>query len=432
MKLLTRLLSLLTAALLVCGGALAEAAPGDVLATVNGDAITRVEFDEYLATLMNYYDDNGYDVTDPDTLNEIREMTMSTLVQLRLMDQQIAEKGLALTDEERADAAQDGRERWAEDVRSAMGRVGVTDADDEAVRAAALVQVLSELEALGYTEQSYIDEAVENALYIKLEDQMVSGVTVTDAQIAAGYHERVAAQQEVIGDDVAFYEYILQMNQMSLMGYTDSYTELFYRPEGYRRVVHILLAVDEALLMDYIDLQAAYEEQQSALEEGGEVTGEAVTAEELENARLAVLASVQGEVDAIHQKLADGETFAAIIPQYTDDPDMNSDAEIAAGQLVHMDSAYLPIGYRDAAFSVEEPGSVADPIVTDVGVYLICYVGDVAGGGIPLTEDMADVIRMELQEAAETKKYNEVMNGWIEAAELVYSDEALAFMGYME
>lgn len=432
MKLLTRLLSLLLTALLVCGGALAEAAPGDVLATVNGEAITRVEFDGYLATLTDYYDYNGYDVTDPDTLNEIREMAMSTLVQLRLMDQKIAEMGLALTDEERADAAQDGRERWAEDVRSAMGWYGVTDADDEAVRAAALVQVLSELEALGYTEQSYIDDAVENALYVKLENQMVSGVTVTDAQIAAGYHERVAAQQEVIGDDVAFYEYILQMNQMSLMGYSDSYTELFYRPEGYRRVVHILLAADEALLMDYIDLQAAYEEQQSALEEGAEVTGEAVTAEELENARLAVLASVQGEVDAIREKLAGGEAFAAIIPQYTDDPDMNSDAEIAAGQLVHMDSTYLPIGYRDAAFSVEETGSVAEPIVTDGGVYLICYVGDVEGGGIPLTEDMADVIRMELQEAAETQKYNEVMNGWIAAAELVYSDEALAFMGYME
>lgn len=432
MKMLTRLLGLVTAALLLCGGALAEAAPGDVLATVNGDAITRAEFDAYLAPLMDYYEDNGYDVTDPDTLNEIREMTMSTLVQLRLMEQKIAEMGLVLTETERACAAQDGREAWAADVRNAMSRYGVTDADDEATRAAALVQVLAELEALGYTEQSYIDDAVENALYIKLEEQMVGGVTVTDAQIAAGYHERVAAQQEIIGEDVAFYEYILQMNKMTLMGYSDSYTELYYRPDGYRSVTHILLDVEAELLMDYIDLQAAYEEQQSALEEGAELAGEVLTAEELENARLAVLASVQGEVDAIREKLAAGESFAALIPQFTVDPDMDSAAEIAAGQMVHMDSAYLPIGYRDAAFSVEEIGGVAEPIVTEEGVYLVCYAGDLAGGGVPLTEDMADVLRAELQEAAETQKYNEVMNGWIAEAELVYSDEALAFMGYME
>ncbi|MBQ7850666.1 MAG: SurA N-terminal domain-containing protein [Clostridia bacterium] len=432
MKMLSRLLCGVLALALLCGCALAEGAADDVYATVNGETITREEFEICLTNLMAYQSYSGYDVTDPETVAQLSELAMDTLVKLCLMDQKIAELGLSLTDEEKADAAQEGRERWEEDVRNSMTYYGATDADEEAVRAAVLVKVLDELEKRGYTEQSYIDDALESALYDKLEAQMVAGVTIEDSQIAAGYYERVEAQREAIGDDAPFYEYILQMNQMYLMGYSDSYIELYYRPEGYRRITHILLAVDEALLMDYIDLQAAYEEQQSALEEGATLEGAVLTEQELEDARQAVLASVQDEVDEIRQKLAEGVSFAELIPQYSADAGMDSAAEIAAGWEVHMDSAYFPAGYRDAAFSLEEIGAVSEPVVTDEGVYLISYAGDIAGGALPLTEDMADVIRMELMEAAQTQRYNEVLSSWVAAADLTYSDEILTLMGYME
>lgn len=431
MKMLSRMLCLVLA-LLLCSGALAEGSPEDVLATVNGTAITRAAFDDYHANLTAFYAYEGYDVTDAQLAAQIRELTLSTLVQLTLMDQKIAEMNIALTEAEKAYAELEGREMWAADLRGAMSWYGVTDADSEEVRAAALVQVLDELQKMGYTEQSYIDDAVENALYVKLEDQMVAGVSVTDTEVAAGYHARVEQQKQSIGSDVMLYEYVLQMNQLALMGYSDQYVELYYMPEGYRRMTHILLATDEALLTAWLDIQAAYEEQQSSLEEGAELAGDAVTAEDVENARLAVLASVQGEVDAIRQKLEEGESFDSLIAQYTADDGMDAADEIKAGWQVHMDSVYLPTGYRDAAFSVEEIGAVAEPFVSEMGVYLLCYAGDIDGGALPLTTVQAEGIRQELLEEAQTAKYNEVMNGWIAEAELVYSDEALTFMGYME
>ena len=47
-----------------------------------------------------------------------------------------------------------------------------------------------------------------------------------------------------------------------------------------------------------------------------------------ENARLAILANVQPIVDEINQKLADGATFAELIPQYTTDPGTKEMIEI--------------------------------------------------------------------------------------------------------
>lgn len=424
MKMMNRLWALALALLMCLSCAAAEST--DVMATVNGTDITRGTFDAYLANLTSYYEYYGYDVTAEENVAELKVMALSTLIQLALMDQKLVEMNIALTDEEKADAAQEGRELWAEDVNNAMSYRGATDADSEEVRAAILVQVLAELETLGYTEQSYIDEAVESALYIKLENEMVKAAAVTDAEVESYYSELVQAQQEAFASDAASYEYVLQMNEMALMlGYSDYYTDLYYMPEGYRCMTHILLPVDEGLLNDYLDLQAAYEE----LEEGTAVGEDAVTAEELENARLAVLASVQAKVDEITAKLAEGTAFADLIPLYTADTAMDSAAEISAGLNVHMDSISHPAGYRDAAFSLENTGDVSAPFVSDGGVYIVCYIGDVTGGPVQLTDDMREVLRMELLESAQAEIYTATMNSWVAASTITYSDEAAAFMG---
>lgn len=423
MKKMIQLIALLLALLMCFGSAAAETA--DAFATVNGAVITRGEFDAYLTNLTSYYEYNGYDVTDEANAAELKVMALSTLVQLRLMDQKLAEMNITLTDEEKADAAQEGRELWAQDVNSAMLYYGVTDTTAEDARAAVLLQVLSELEAMGYTEQSYIDDAVENALYIKLEDEMVKDAAVTDADVEQHYGELVQAHREAFGSDAASYEYTLQMNQMALMlGYTEYYTDLYYMPEGYRCMVHILLSVDEALLNDYADLQAAYEE----LEEGAEASDDAVSAEELENARLAVLASVQAKVDEISRKLAEGTDFIDLIPVYTADTAMDAPAEISAGLNVHMDSIIPPIGYREAAFSLENPGEVSAPFVSDEGVYIVCYVGDVTGGPVPLTDDLRQALRMELLESAQASLYTATMDAWIAESTIVYSSEAAGLL----
>lgn len=430
MKMMKRLLALAAALMLCCCCAAAETSEGDVLATVNGTPIPRAAFDNYLSNLSSYYEYYGYDVTSAENAAYLRYMTLDTLIQLALMDQKLVELNIALTDAELAAAEQEGRDLWSEDVSNAMSYYGVTDASTEAERATVMVQVLSELEALGYTEETYVQDAVNNALYIKLEEVMVSGASVTDAQIDAYYAQLVTEDRDAYADDAAAYESTQQMNAIALMyGMTDYYDELWYIPEGYRNVVHILLEVDEGLLNSWYDLQASYEEQQSAAEEGGEVTGEPVTEEEVENARLAVLASVQAKVSEIQQKLIEGAAFEELIPQYTADDAMDSAEEIAKGVQVHMDSILFPAGYRDAVFALTAPGEVSEAFAADGGVYIVCYVSDMAGGPLSLTEELRQSLRDELMAEAESIQYSQTMNSWMAEAEIVYSDEALAIMG---
>ena len=109
MKMMKRLMALLMA-LLLCGAcALAEMeavqSPDDVMATVNGEAITRAEFEQYYTILCNQYADLGYDVTLPENDVILRDWALDNAVQVTLMDQKIAEIGMALTEEEKAAAA---------------------------------------------------------------------------------------------------------------------------------------------------------------------------------------------------------------------------------------------------------------------------------------------------------------------------------------
>lgn len=435
MKRMNRLLALVLALALCCGMALAETAqsPDDVMATVNGQAITRATFEEYEGNLNAYYTNMGYDVTTESNAAAIKEIALMTLVQYSVMDQKIVELGLSLTDEERADAEQEAREVWEETLEEGLAYYGKTETSTEAEVAALLVQVLSELESMGYTEESYIEEAVLNAGYVKLENEMVRDVVVSDEEVLAYYNELVASDQVAYANDAAAYEQVQQMNELYLMfGYTDYYTDLYYVPEGYRSVTHILLSVDEELLTAYANLQATYEEQQSTLEEGGELTEEAVTAEEVENARLAIIASVQPTIDEINQKLADGATFAELIPLYTADPGMNTAEAIAEGYAVHMDSTMWVTEFRDAAFTVDNIGDITAPVVTEHGVHILQYVADIPGGPVELTTDLMEVLRMTLLEPAQSEKLNEVMNQWMSEAEIVYSDEAQAFLSTQE
>lgn len=429
MKMMKKLIALALALLLCAACAMAEtaAAPEDVMVTVNGEAITRAEYDEYLDTLVNYYASLGYDLTVPENDAAIKELAAMTLIQFKVMDQKIVELDVQLTDEEKADAAQIAREEWADVVDSGLSYYGVTEESTEDERAAILVMVLAELEGMGYTEEAYIEESIQTAAYVKLEDHMAQSAEVTDDEVIAYYNELVEADRIAYENDAAAYEQMEQMNQMYLMyGYADYYVDLYYRPEGYRSVTHILLNADETALAAYNDLVALYEEQQSALEEGQELTGTPVTAEEVETARLAVIASVQPTIDEINQKMAEGATFAELIPVYTADPGMATPEAVAEGYAVHMDSITWVTEFRDAAFTVDNIGDVAEPVVTSYGVHLVCYAGDIPGGPVELTADTMELLRLSLLEAEKSSLVNTTLDQWVTEAEVIVVSAELA------
>jgi len=407
--------------------------PDDVMLTVGSAALTRAKYETYLKSLQDYYANYGYDVASADIAPMLQQFALQTGIEYLVMDLKLVELGLSLTEEEKAAAQASAQEEWDATIQDGLSYYGITDESTEEERNATLLSVLAELEAMGYTEESYLADAVQYAGYDKLIDYAAKDVTVTDEDVVNHYNALVENDKALYENDAASYEQAQYMNQMYMMyGMTDYATPIYYKPAGYRLVTHILLEASEELLTAYTDLQAAYEEQQNTIEEGGTVEGDLVTADEVENARLAILAYVQPTVDEINQKLADGATFAELIPQYTTDPGMMDEASIAAGYEVHMDSTNWVIPFRDQSFTVSNIGDVTAPVVTDYGVHIIQYVGDVAGGPVELTDELRASFQAALLATATSDAYNNAIAQWVSEAKIEYSAEAKAMLGITE
>lgn len=402
--------------------------PDDVMLTVGTYNLTRAQYENYLRTLQDYYGNYGYDVADPELQAMLKQFALQTGVEYAVMDQKLIELGLALTEEEKNAAVEQAKADWNATIEDGLAYYGLTAESTEEERANLLVTVLADLESKGYTEESYQEEAVMYAGYDKLFAHTTKDITVTDEEVVNYYNAKVESDKVLYENDAANYEQVQYMNQMYAMyGMADYATEIYYKPAGYRLVTHILLEADEALLTAYTDLQAAYEEQQNAAEEG-ETAATPVTADEVENARLAILANVQPKVDEINQKLAEGATFAELIPLYTTDPGMMDEASIAAGYEVHMDSVNWVIPFRDQAFTVNNIGDVTAPVVTDYGVHIIQYVADVPAGPVELTDELQASFKAELLAEAQNSAYYAAIDEWINASTVVYSDEAQAML----
>ncbi|MDD6051638.1 MAG: peptidylprolyl isomerase [Clostridiales bacterium] len=403
--------------------------PDDVMITVGNDTVTRAAYEECMNTLVNFYANYGYDTSDAQMMTMLQEVALRTALEYAVMDQKIAELGLALTEDEKNAAIADAKTQWESTIADGLAYYGITEESTEEERNNTTLQVLAELEGMGYTAESYEAEAVKNAAYDKLYDVVTKDVTVSDEDVKAYYDNLVETDKEKFEGNVPAYEQAQYMNTLYAMyGMADYITELYYKPAGYRLVTHILLEVDEELLNAYTDLQATYEEQQNTIEEGGEVTETLVTAEEIENARLAILNSVQPKVDEINQKLSEGKTFAELIPEYTSDPGMQDEAAIAKGYEVHMDSTNWVVPFRDQAFTVNEIGAVTAPVVTDYGVHIIQYVADVPSGPVELTDELRASFQATLLDNSQKAAFYAAIDEWLAAVTPVYSAEAQAIL----
>lgn len=413
MKMLTRILAAMLALVMLALPALAETTPEDVLATVNGVPVTRAAYELELRMLQDEYGAYGYDVTDEMIDGVLRQMAMLTCVEYALLTEKVVSENLQLTDEEKADAAQEAREYWQMNVDDALAYYGVTEETPEEERAAVLLQVLAGFEADGYTEESFINEAITFAGYEKVYQWAVKDVAVPEEEVRAYYDELVAADQVAYANDVNAYETMQDNNQMYLMfGMTDYYVDLYYMPEGYRQVTHILLTADDAV-------QDAY----NAL-----ASDAAADPAALEAARAAVMADVQPTLDEINALLEAGESFASLIPLYTQDPGMSNEAAIAAGYLVHPQSTKWVTEYRDAAFTVNQPGEVTAPVVTANGVHILQYVADVPGGPAPYTDDVRALLHEQLLSGQQAEAYGKAVTAWMDSAEIVYAEEMQELM----
>ena len=425
--------------------AAAEPNPEDVVATVNGADVHWSDASAIYANLLTTYSQYGYDVNNAALQAQFQQLAVQYAVQLAVMDQKAAELGLdQLTDEEKEEVAQKAKTDWDSLIdmyASYMG--GITAESSEEEKQKAREDMTALMLEQGYTQESVVEEYTKSLIQEKLMNYIYKDATVSAEEIQSAYDTHVTQDQASYENSYANYEMAEYYGQAA-----------WYIPSGIRGITHILLSVDDELLNNYQSLLARWEEQLDAEEKAAEGDGaeptaeptaepsadpsadptapaadgaspeptlEPVTQQQIEDAKAAILASVQDKIDEITKKLDEGAAFADLVAEYSQDPGMKQEPYMSEGYGIHLDSQLYDPAFVAAAFNdLEKVGDVSVPVVGQSGVHILYYNRDVPSGPVALTDDNKAVLEDEVMNNKQEELFQTTMGAWMEAAVITY------------
>lgn len=367
-----RILSLLAALILCCSLALAETVEDYAVATVNGEDLMYTTYAAIESAYLYQYESAGVDLTDESIYAYLQDLALTYAIEQMLVDQDMKAQGCYDFDAE-AEAwfAETGKAAYEQALKDVMDAMRTADSSDDEL----MVYALAYAESLGVTEQTYVDFYRTQYASENYHHWLIRETPVTDADIESAYAARVADSQALYENDVAAFETAVSSGT----------TEVWYTPAGYRNVLQVLLPA------------------------------EGDTAEEK-------LQSVQSTVEAINARLADSETFQALMAEYSIEANFDDESYLASGYQVHKESIVWADDFVAAAFSPEmaAPGCISQPIASDLGVHILYYLSDAASGPIALTEDIRDMLAYTLYVERYTAAQSQRLTELADAAEVVF------------
>ena len=373
---------------------------------------------------------------DEETVAMLRDSCVDAAVERAAQNAEAERRGIALTEEELAEAEQTARQLYDESYASLLSQA--TDADED-VRAA---RTEYELYASGQDYETILAYYTAEALNSKLREQEDAGITDPgEESIEQAYDQRVESDEANYADSPASFESAMT-----------SGTLVTWMPEGYRTVKHILVIPDESVLTPYQEAKSELDTMQSELDslneqllaatdddpaEGEEAADPAAletqiaaqeaaiaAAEEaLQPLADACFADVQDTLDEIQSRLDAGEDFQTLIDEYGEDPGMQSEPTATVGYYVSADSTTWDTAFRDAAMLLSNVGDISEPVLSMSGVHIIRYESDVTPGPVPL-DDVRDQLFDEALTAAREEHYDALLDEWVAAINPVYHYDA--------
>ena len=431
-KLLALVLAL---ALVLTGCNLIEVDPekdnAEVVASVNDEKITKGDvkdtYDYYLSyysyLYQYYYGDSDIRAIKDD----IKDSVLESFIETKLVAQKAAELGLdQLTDEDNAKIAENAQttlDSYIEEHSSEVDTEGMTD--EEAREA-----VIKHLEEEGVTMDLITESEQTRYIADRVRESVIADVTVDDSEIEESYNTKVSENETSLSAS----SYLFEM-------YHANGTTVYWNPEGYRTVKHVLLqATDEqkTALSDLTSELKTVTDDLAKLEEPAddaeatadpETTAEpALTREELEakkadleqqiaDKKQEILDSLQDKIDEVYAALESGKSFDEVMAEFGEDPGMKSEPSMTTGYYVSENSTYWEDTFRDAAMALEKIGEVSEPVVGSNGVHIIYYNSDVTPGAVPLDE-VRDELSAELLSSKQDETYDAAYQSWYDAAKI--------------
>ena len=405
--------ALCLALVLLCATALAgETAPEPALATVDGVDVPvgAAQNDlNYYAAQYSYYA-QAYGLTD--WLDGLKADIAQYYVRLYLMKREAEEMEITLTDEEIQALTEEADALYDETLTEYITYFRTEDMTDEE----AVATVEAWLAEQSFTREWIRQSKIDDAILTRYEAVITEGAEASEEDVKAEYDQRVSDQQ------ARFEASADEFGSAALNSEV-----IYYVPEGYRSVYHILLLLsdeDQATLRGLNgDLSAA----QTALE-SGEGDEEALKAqiEELETQKKALLQPLYDRMAEVQKRLDDGEDFKALIAEYNEDPGMMNEPTASQGYYIWADSELWEMSFRDAAMAIAEVGGVSEPVDTAYGLHLIYYDHDLEAGPVDF-DTIKDSLKTELDESLRADRLNAHVQELMDNAVIEYHLENLIY-----
>lgn len=404
--------------LTTCISALSESAEDPVVVRVGDITFTQSEVQfGYVSSLDVLKAFNG-EVTDED-----RQVLLDGTIQ-RAVDIGVAECKLKqlgkydFTEEELStlqySAQQAFDQTWQELYKRAQ------EEDVETTEA----EITHWLEESGYTVDAYFREAQITERQYRLVEMYCSDIVLKQSDVDDFYMENyVEPDREKYENDIDLYD--------SEIALTNS--EAFFVPEGFRYIKQIVLPLPDGFedqlkpyerrvksrLQDaqtvYLELADAAAEAETMEDFAEQKAAYKAAREKMEEARQAYLAKlkeavpqVQDTVDTIRQATEAGIRFEDSIKKYSIDQQYVE----GNGFQFHPNSKRWPEPFGEAIAAMEKPGDLSEPVASDDGVHIFCYMGDVPAGVHTLTDEERAALEQSALRAAQKKKLDELVQEW--------------------
>ena len=384
----------------------AEEDGGDAVLTVNGESVSRAKVERAVETAL--------------------------LVRKHVLEAHPEWEGQPSLSLDRTVVARQITTQMAENLAlwqkaQSLGLDAMTDAERQDI-----IDEAIELQAVtGYSAEELLPSLLVARTMEKLREWAAQEVTLSDAEFTKELNSRKFATQ-------ALYE----KNPDAFAKLIESGEGYYHYPTAYRRVKVIFLAADavayEQLKSDlkraktYLnDLNyelslAKTKDERESLKQKKEAATEKLAALQAQWDATAAqseqaIAQAQQDIADIYARLKAGESFDALIAEYSDSTDM-PEGGYAVGE-----GNKLP--FRDfvvRSLSLQQEGNVTQPITTADGYYILYYAQDLSKDWAALRSNTA-ALRTEMLAQKRQQAADDAFAQWIAEADIQIQPTLLGF-----
>lgn len=416
------------------------------VATIGDREVAFSEYKQLFDLYAGYYAMMGYDIsTDEEATQQLQDDVIDALVLNEIIAYQAAEAGFnQLSEEKLAEIEKNAQEDLESIVEECKAQAESDAEDDSSVNVEERTAEYVADQAESYAgERMTADEFgewiqenyIENAIGEAFREEMVRDVTVSDSSIQSWYDENLEQQKADYDEDPEGYKSAKETEEL----YGGS--PVLYTPEGYSRVLEILITPTDAISEEYSN---KFDEMQNLESEYGELaftvqveggTG-AARLNEIKKEYKAAKAEADKLLDEYfkpsvekaneaYAKLQAGEKFEDVAAEYSDE----TNAPEKGLLISQKSSSYDWSDEIKAAFAKLKLGEYTKPIKDDNGVHILYYLSDEPAGEIPL-DDVKDAIRELLLDDAQQEEWNQMLETWKNDGSVSLNEELIRSVAY--